>query len=259
MILCTAQITPCWKDPTATLFRMRDKIAQAVECDASCIVFPEQVTTGWDPTDSVSGVQNEEGIIISTLRRYARDFSIVILGSYREKNYPKPRNTVVAIGSDGEILARYSKIHLFSPAGEDVFYDAGESIAVFQINGCKCGIAICYDLRFADLFRVYRDAGVQVMLVPSAWPSSRMHHFELFITSRAAEFQMYVAGINTIGTTPVDTYTGGSLIAGPDGEILTRGVEGEELVFTELNPEHVDKIRRDFPVYLDRRESVYLV
>lgn len=257
MILCTAQITPCWHDPEATLGKMKERIAEAVEYDASFIAFPEQVATGWDPAEAVFGVQGEDGQIIRALREYARDFSIGILGSYRERHIPKPRNTIVAIGPDGEILARYSKIHLFSPGGEDVCYNPGDTPAIFQIDDCRCGLAICYDLRFADLFRIYRDAGVQLMLVPSAWPASRMSHFELFIAARAAEFQMYIAGINTTGVTPVDTYSGGSLVTGPDGEVISKGCVGEELLFTEISTDFVDDLRRTFPVHRDRRDSVY--
>ncbi|PKL59517.1 MAG: nitrilase [Methanomicrobiales archaeon HGW-Methanomicrobiales-4] len=257
MILCTAQIAPCWHDPEASLEKMKIRIAEAVECDASCIAFPEQIVTGWDPADAVSGVQDEDGQIIQTLRDYARDFSIGVIGSYRERHLPRPRNTSVAIGPDGEILARYSKMHLFSPGGEDSYYDKGDESAVFSLDGCICGMAICYDLRFADLFRMYRDAGVHLMLVPSAWPASRMRHFELFTLARAAEFQMYVAGINTTGVTPVDQYSGGSLVAGPDGQIISRGFVGEELLFTEINTEFVDDVRRTFPVHQDRRDAVY--
>jgi predicted amidohydrolase len=257
MILCTAQISPCWKDPDATLLKIKNLIAQAVECDASFIAFPEQVVTGWDPADADFGVQCEDGHIIRALRRYAKDYSIGILGSYREYHHPKPRNTAVAIGPDGQILARYSKIHLFSPGGEDVSYFPGDEIGIFTLDGCLCGIALCYDLRFSDLFRLYRGKNIQLMLVPSAWPAIRMRYFELFVTARAAEYQMFVAGINTFGKTPVDIYDGGSLIAGPDGRILTRGCEGEELLFTAIDPEVVEVMRKEFPVYQDRREMVY--
>ncbi|MFH0966961.1 MAG: nitrilase-related carbon-nitrogen hydrolase [Methanobacteriota archaeon] len=258
MILCTAQMAPCWRDPDATLEKIKKLVIKAVEYDASCIAFPEQIVTGWDPVDDVFGVQDEDGQIISTFRDYARDFSIGILGSYREQHLPRPRNTSVAIGQDGEILARYSKIHLFSPGGEDSYYDKGDKPAVFSLDGCTCGIALCYDLRFADLFRMYRDAGVHLMFVPSAWPASRKHYFELFISARAAEFQMYVAGINTVGVTPVDQYPGDSMVAGPDGLVISKGCGGEELLFTEINTEFVDDVRRNFPVHQDRRNAVYL-
>jgi predicted amidohydrolase len=84
-----------------------------------------------------------------------------------------------------------------------------------------------------------------------------MKHFELFTTSRATEFQMYVAGINTTGVTPADRYTGGSLVAGPDGAVITRGGEGEELLFTDIDPGQAENARNRFPVFSDRRDSVY--
>jgi len=257
MILCTAQISPCWQNPEQTLEIIKTKIAEAIECDASFISFPEQVITGWNPLEEEI-VQSENGEIVSTLREYARDFGIGILGSYREEHQPKPRNSAVAIGPDGHILARYSKIHLFNPGSEDKAYDSGEDIALFSYEGCRCGIAICYDLRFSDLFRLYRDAGAELMLVPSAWPASRMRYFDLFTTSRAAEFQMYVTGINTVGTTPVDHYSGGSLVVGPDGIVISRGSEVEELLFTDINPDYVGEVRAGFPVHRDRRNELYL-
>ncbi|WP_319580012.1 carbon-nitrogen hydrolase family protein [uncultured Methanospirillum sp.] len=257
MILCTAQISPCWQNPNCTLSSIKNRIAEAMECDASFISFPEQVITGWDPLDGKNFVQTEEDEIISVLKEYARDFGIGLLGSYREMHHPCPRNTAIAIGPDGHLIARYSKMHLFSPEHENQAYTPGEEIALFSYDGCRCGIAICYDLRFADLFRLYRDGGADLMLVPSAWPASRMRHFELFITARAAEFQMYIAGINTVGETPVDRYAGGSLVAGPDGTVLSRGSEVEELLFTEISPDHVVEVRDGFSVHHDRRNKLY--
>ena len=257
MILCTAQIGPCWQNPEETMEKIRQRVAEAVEYDASFIAFPEQIPTGWDPGDSSTGVQTEDGPIISRFMEYARDFSIGILGSFREYHLPHSRNTAVAIGSDGKILAKYSKIHLFSPGREDEMYDPGEDLGIFTMDGCRCGIGICYDLRFGDLFRLYRKAGVHLTLVPSAWPASRMRHFTLFSTARAAEFQMYVAGINTVGTTPVDHYSGGSLVVDPTGLVISQGSDREELLFTEISPELVDEVRQGFSVYQDRMDHVY--
>ena len=84
----------------------------------------------------------------------------------------------------------------------------GSDLGIFTLGSLTCGIAICYDLRFPDLFRIYAQKGVQVVFVPAAWPQKRINHWELFITARAAENQMYVAGVNTTGVTPVDTYSG---------------------------------------------------
>ena len=87
-------------------------------------------------------------------------------------------------------------------------FSPGSELGIFTLGPLTCGIAICYDLRFPELFRIYAQKGVQVVFVPAAWPQKRINHWELFITARAAENQMYVVGVNTTGVTPVDTYAG---------------------------------------------------
>ncbi|KAF5088136.1 carbon-nitrogen hydrolase family protein [Methanospirillum sp. J.3.6.1-F.2.7.3] len=256
MILCLAQMTPCWNDPLSGLKKIRTCVAEAVEGDASFIAFPEQFLTGWDPNDT-SWTFDESEEEISQLREIARDYSIGILGSFREKRNGPPRNTCIAIGPDGRTCATYSKIHLFSPASEDRYYAPGDSLGIFSFDSCKIGLAICYDLRFATLFQAYRNKGVNLMLVPSAWPAARLKHFNLFTTSRAAEFQTFVASINTVGTTPVDVYTGGSCIAGPDGTIRARGSDLEELIFYEVKGSEADTIRAEFPVHQDMQKANY--
>ena len=256
MILCAAQISPCWNDPVSGLKKMRRYAAEAVEGDAELIAFPEQNMTGWDPHDT-SNTTDEAGDLIDEMREIAREVSIGIVGSYREKGENKPKNTCIAIGPDGRTLAKYSKIHLFSPAGEDLNYSTGKALGTFTMNSCAIGLAICYDLRFAQLFQVYRNMGVHLMIIPSAWPSSRMKHFNLFTTSRAAEFQTFVASVNTVGTTPVDTYSGGTCIAGPDGGVRARGSDLEELIFYDIHEEEAETIRKNFQVHQDYEKTDY--
>ena len=256
MILCLAQISPCWNDPIMGLAKIRTKAEEASRFDASFIVFPEQILTGWDPMD-IAWAETEEGKLVSTLREIAYELNIGLLGSYREWKEDGPRNTCIAIGKDGKILARYSKIHLFSPGGEDKKYKSGENLEIFSIDSCIIGLAICYDLRFAQLFQLYRQKGVHMMLVPSAWPASRIHPFHLFTKSRAAEFQFFVASVNTVGETPVDTYSGESLISGPDGTVRVKGSFTEELIYYDIRVDEVTDIRTRFPVFNDSLKTDY--
>jgi len=236
--------------------KMRQYASEAVEGDAEIIIFPEQILTGWDPRNT-SFTTSDFGQLVQDMRSIAKEVSIGLVGSFRENGGEKPRNTCIAIGSDGSILAKYSKIHLFSPAGEDQYYEPGDGLGYFTYDSCVVGLAICYDLRFAPLFQAYRDHGVHLMLVPAAWPASRIEHFHLFTKSRALEFQMFVAAVNTIGLTPVDNYSGGSCIAGPDGIIRAQGSDLEELIFYNINPEEVTDMRRNFPVHRDYSKIDY--
>ncbi len=256
MICCSAQLTSVWEDPEKTLIKAEPFIMNASCAGASLIAFPEQFATGWDPLSSQS-VEECTGRTVSSLQNLASRYSIAIIGSFRERCTPSPRNTAVAIGKDGKILATYAKMHLFSPAREDIAFTPGTALSTFSIEGVKCGMAICYDLRFPSLFRIYARQGVHAVFVPSAWPESRIRHWELFLSARAAENQMYVVGINTVGTNSVDRYSGASMTADPYGTIISRAGSREELLYSELDPSLVDTVRNDFPVENDRKDALY--
>lgn len=254
--ICSAQIASVWDAPDKTLEKIGLFVHHAATSGAALISFPEQFATGWDPY-SGSHIQESDGTIVSALREMAKENGIGILGSFRRKGETHPENTAIAISSDGAILATYAKIHLFSHGGEDACFSPGSDLGIFTLGPLTCGIAICYDLRFPELFRLYAQRGVQVVFIPAAWPESRMKHWELFITARACENQMYVSGINTTGRTPVDTYAGGSLTADPQGSIVSRANETEQLLFCDLDPGIVTRTRADFPVVRDCREDLY--
>jgi len=254
--VCSAQITSTWEDPDHTLARVEEFTQHAANCGAKLICFPEQFATGWDPLP-LKNIQDIHGTIISSLQEYAKKYRIGIIGSLREKHDPLPKNTAIAIGSDGRILASYAKMHLFSFCHEHEGNTPGTDLGIFTLDSLTCGIAICYDLRFPELFRLYAQKGVQAVFVPSAWPQRRVRHWELFITARAAENQMYVIGVNTTGTTPVDQYSGASMTADPQGAIVSRANEAEQLLFTDIDPGEVTRTRDGFPIENDRKDALY--
>ncbi|MHB8164408.1 MAG: nitrilase-related carbon-nitrogen hydrolase [Methanoregula sp.] len=254
--MCSAQISSSWEDPEKTLEKAEGFITHAAACGAQLICFPEQFATGWDPS-SEKNVQDLTGNIITRLQACAKANRIAVIGSIREASSTLPKNTSVAIGNDGSILATYSKIHLFSPAKEDGHFIPGTDLGIFSLGPLTCGLAICYDLRFPELFRIYAQKRVQVIFVPAAWPASRIRHWELFIQARAAENQMYVIGVNTTGTTPVDRYSGSSMAANPHGTIISRANDAEQLLFMELDPAEVAAARSALPVEKDRKDALY--
>jgi predicted amidohydrolase len=254
--VCSAQFTSSWEDPEKSLARAELFVRYAADCGTDLICFPEQFATGWDP-ESQKNIQTPDGSIITALREYAKDYEIAILGSFRERCNPFPKNTAMAIGNEGRILASYAKIHLFSLSHEENMFIPGSEPGIFSLGSLTCGIAICYDLRFPALFRIYAHKGVQVVFVPSAWPQSRIRYWELFVAARAAENQMYVVGVNTTGRTPVDTYSGASITADPHGIIISRANAAEQLLFSDIDPGEVEKTRNAFPVGKDCRDELY--
>ncbi len=255
MKLFCAQVASVWEDPEATLEKVEPCIAKASREGGDLICFPEQFATGWDPRSTLH-VQGINGPIVQRLQSLAEEYSIAILGSFRELTATLPRNSCVVIDAHGSVSSTYSKCHLFSPASEDRTYLRGDTISTFSLGGIEFGLAICYDLRFTSIFRLYADAGVQAVLVPSAWPESRLQHWELFIRARAVEYQIYIAGINPTGITPVDSYAGGSMVADPTGGLLFHAGRNEELLSCDLDREYVARVRAAFPVIRDRRDDL---
>ena len=257
MRCCSAQTVSVWESPEKNLEMSERLILEAARARADLIAFPEQHLTGWDP-ESSQNCEKITGSRVTNLRHMAKDHSIAIIGSFREVSVPKPKNTVVAIGCHGEILAKYSKIHLFTPGREDRAFSPGTGLATFTLCGVRFGLAICYDLRFPELFRLYRSEGVHAVIVPAAWPENRIRYWDLFIQSRAAENQMYVAGVNTTGITPVDRYSGSSMTADPHGTVIARAGEGMELLYYDIDPTFAETVRQEFPVNDDRRDALYV-
>lgn len=256
MIIAGAQIGSLWENPIGSLKKAEPYVREAVDRGASLVCFPEQFPTGWDP-GSVLHVQDRGGVIVSRFRDLALEYGIAILGSFRERFLPKPRNTCIVFNHFGEEVASYSKCHLFNPADEDELYSPGDNLGIFRLEGVPFGIAICYDLRFSGLFDVYAKEGVYCMLVPAAWPASRIGHWELFIRTRALEHQSYVIGVNTIGVNPIDAYGGTSLAADPLGAVIARAGPDEELITAAIDPDTVSHIREAFPVGRDRKPDGY--
>ena len=251
-----AQVKAVWENPKATLDLVTPLIGQASANKADLICFPEQFATGWDP-HSRRHAETDRGMIVSALSEMAKKYRIAILGSFRLVEGGSLFNAAVAIGSEGDVIGIYKKMHLFSPDKEDSEYTPGEDIAIFSIGDMEFGMAICYDLRFSSLFHIYAAAGVDGVIVPAAWPEKRMDAWEIFIRSHALEDQMFVIGVNTTGITPVGSYQGGSLAASPHGEVLARAGPAEGLTLATLDPILVEEARRAIPAARDRKPGLY--
>ena len=234
-------------DPAATFAKSRPFLARAAAQGAGLVCFSEQHATGWDPRSS-AWVESIDGSIVSGYRALAEEYGVAIVGSFRERTEGLPRNTAVVIEPDGEVLATYAKTHLFTLAGEDEAYSVGDSLRAFEYRGIKFGLAICFDLRFSYVFSKYRDAGVECMLVPAAWPCSRIGYWSLFLRSRALDNQFYVCGVNTTGTTTLGNYCGRSMIVDPLGEVLAESGAEEGVITALVEKRRVAEIRAGMPV-----------
>jgi predicted amidohydrolase len=124
--------------------------------------------------------------------------------------------------------------------------------------GVKFGLAICYDLRFSDIFTYYAKTGCECVIVQAAWPDARMKHWNIFIHSRAIENQYFVAGVNTTGRTDTDIYSGGSILVSPFGDAVMQADDEPGLFYAEVDTSLIYEARKSLHSLSDRRDDLYI-
>jgi predicted amidohydrolase len=140
---------------------------------------------------------------------------------------------------------------------EDRWLAPGERLASCEIAGVRTGLAICYDLRFPELFRSLALAGVEMFLLPAEWPAARIAHWTKLVHARAIENQAFVVACNRVGADDKNSFPGMSLVADPMGEVVAEADSREQVLRAELDLAILEEFRAKVPVFKDRRPEVY--
>ena len=241
-----------WEDPEANFERLRPWVAAAAAAGARLVVLPEMFACGFSmATDRIR--EPEDGPTASFLMSQARSHGLWICGSLPEvpPGAVKPYNTLVLAGPAGQVH-RYRKIHPFSFAREHEHYAAGSDPVTVDIEGLRCTLFVCYDLRFADEFWACAPT-TDAYLVVANWPERRRLHWTTLLHARAIENQAYVVGVNRVGHGSGHDYSGDSRIIDPWGETLASAAGAPTMLLADLRPELVRDAREKFPVLKDRR------
>jgi len=128
----------------------------------------------------------------------------------------------------------------------------------FDLPWGRTAIAICYDLRFPEIFRHFALDGAELVLLPAQWPLPRLEHWRILLRARAIENQFWMVAGNRSGRDPGGvTFAGHSAVINPWGEIVVEGGEERALLLADLDLEEVKRTRRSFPVLRDRRQDLY--
>ena len=167
-------------------------------------------------------------------------------------------NTSVLLSPHGTVHKTYRKIHRFGFGdGEPRLLEAGTELAVAELahagRADRIGLATCYDLRFPELFRELGNLGVDVIVLPAAWPMPRVEHWRLLGRARALENQTWVLQCNTAGTHSGIEMGGHSQVVAPTGEVVAELGADEDVLFADIDLNLVASVRANFPVLADRR------
>lgn len=163
-------------------------------------------------------------------------------------------NTAVLIGPDGKLIESYRKVHVFSYGSREAeLISPGDRPTATDTPHGVLGLALCYDLRFPELFRVEVDAGAQVLIVAAAWPAARVGTWSLLLRARAIENQAFVIACNGAGDDHGVELGGHSAVIAPDGEPLAEAGSDPETLRASFDVSAALEARGEFPALADRR------
>ncbi len=247
------QLDTAWEDVATNCGRTWELLSAAPIETGALVVLPEMFTAGFTMCveRADEGTDRPGERILRSLATRHRAF--VVGGVVNRAADGRGRNEAVVVGPHGEEVARYAKLHPFSPAGEDVWYEAGERVVWFEWGDLPVSPIICYDLRFPEVCRKAVRSGVGLFVVIANFPAARHDHWRTLLSARAIENQAYVVGINRAGGDPNQRYDGDSRVIDPAGRTVAEAGSDETLLFAEVDAEAVAEARRGFPALADAR------
>jgi predicted amidohydrolase len=250
------QADTAWEDKPENYRRIRAMLEASPPDAGDLVVLPEMFDTGF--SFNLARTADADGATLAFLRETARQFGVTLQGARSVLGHDgKGRNRATVCGPDGAVLAEYDKVHPFSFGREQEFFSGGEAVVTYPLSNATdrttvCP-AICYDLRFPELFRLGMLSGAEVIAVGANWPAPRALHRSALLIARAIENQAIVLGVNRAGADPHLTYAGGSMAVSPRGEVLAQAGDGPTVLRVPLDLAGLRAWRETFPAWKDTR------
>ena len=208
------------------------------------IILPELWSTGYYPNPPEKFAEHGGERTKNFICGLAKKFNLNIVGgSIIVEVGGKIFNRCLVANRNGEVVAIYDKTHLFGFADEDKIFSAGNKFSTFEFDGIKCGIAICYDLRFPEFIRKLALSGIEILFIPAAWSLRRLFPRQILTKARAIENQIFVVFANSSGK---------SEIIDPRGEIIAESGTGKEILTGEIDSFVREKVIGEMNLLADR-------
>jgi predicted amidohydrolase len=239
-------------------------IDEAKSKNARLIAFPEFLmafSPGEQSAAALAAIaESIDGQFVRALRRAAEASGTAVLAAIYETCDVPDRvfDTALWIDASGGIAAVYRKLHLYDAFGfkeSDKFHPGADIAEPVSWNGARCGVMICYDLRFPEMARMLALGGADILFAPSGWVQGdmKLDHWQTMIKARALENGCYVVAPDQTG----NLYMGHSLVVDPFGRIVLEMGDREGLEFAELDLGLVAEAREKLPLLKNRRAEVY--
>ena len=258
MKVALVSLNQSWENKADNKQKVGETLALIAEhcTNTDLVVYPEMTLTGFTMESQKVKEDELSSETITFFKEQAQKYKLSIAFGVVLSKGEKATNNLVVVSEQG-VLATYAKIHPFSYAGEDNYYQAGDELKKLTIGGATIGLTICYDLRFPELYQAY-SKDCSVILNIANWPERRVSHWRVLNKARAIENQVFMIAVNRIGTDGKGLqYVFSSHIVSPYGEELKGTSLSEEVVVYDLNLEEVSQYRAEFPVKNDRKITLY--
>jgi omega-amidase len=246
--IALAQVDLFWEDPKKNLDHLTRLIEESTE-PSDIVVLPETFTTGFS-MKAPQLAEAMDGPSVLWMKQSAKKTNSAICGSLIIKENNHFFNRFIFATPEGELF-HYDKRHLFSIGGEKKSFTAGLQRKIVNYLGWRIGLYICYDLRFPVWCRNRNDT--DLMLFTANWPMPRNLAWEALLRARAVENQVYLAGVNRIGSDGNRImYIGNSRLIDPVGNfVLEPSLPSEKLLRGEIVLGKLLELRKKFPVAKD--------
>lgn len=251
------QMDIAWEDRPANFARVETLLDGVDVRPGDFVLLPEMFDSGFSV--NVSATADKSGETLDFLRRLAEDLGVYVQGgrTVHGCGCAKAENRASVLAPNGRLVCEYSKIHPFSFGRESEAFEGGRHVETWEWRADEertlvCP-AVCYDLRFPELFRIGALRGAEVLALGANWPDARQHHWRALLIARAIENQAVVLGVNRVGRDPHLNYIGGTIAVGPKGETLGELKDEEGVLSVDVDVQAVREWRRVFPALSDAR------
>lgn len=257
LTLSLAQMDVAHGDVEANFAAAAALVEEAARRGSDLVLLPELWDCGFALNRAAALASRPGEGLFARVSALARQHAIFIAGSMLEAGDGRVYNCATVFSPEGELLARYRKAHLISLMGEDRWLAPGDALVSVALPWGRTGLAICYDLRFPEVFRRLTLDGARLILLPASWPYPRWMHWRALTRARAIENQVFFAACNRVGQDAQYQFFGASALIDPWGARLVEAGEVPALLTAEADLARVDEERARLPALAERRADLY--
>ena len=255
-------------DYEQTMGKAEAMLRDAAAAGADVAVLPEMFSCPYNRKYFHLFAERGHADTCRRMGEWAKKYRLLLVGgSVPETDGDRIYNTCFVYDADGQLIARHRKVHLFDvdlpgmSFHESHTFTPGNEITVFDTPFCRMGVAICFDVRFPEMFRAMARRGAQLICLPAQFNmTTGPAHWESTMRTRAVDNELFFVAASAARYEGFSYECWGhSMILDPYGTALASADEKEQLLLAELNLCRIDEVRAQLPTFLHLREELYSV